>query len=96
MDETRCASLIFFLVGLGLLAQYLYVHTFWSLFHLLFYASLMAVTVKENGGLRALISALDRWAAEVVTRRSDELFAGSSNVRNKAIIYYVTSLIKTC
>ncbi|GIZ00110.1 hypothetical protein CEXT_291471 [Caerostris extrusa] len=96
MDETRCVSLIFFLVGLGLLAQYLYLHTFWSLFHLLFYTLLMTVTVKENGGLKALISALDRWAAEVVTHRNDELFAGSVNVRNKAIIYYVTSLTKTC
>ncbi|GIY94682.1 hypothetical protein CEXT_257791 [Caerostris extrusa] len=74
MDETRCVSLVFFLVGLGLLAQYLYLHTIWSFIHLLFYIELMTITVKENGGLRALISALDRWAAEMVTRRNDELY----------------------
>ncbi|GIY88584.1 hypothetical protein CEXT_663621 [Caerostris extrusa] len=56
----------------------------------------MAVTVKENGGLRALISALDRWAAEVVTRRNDELFAGSSNVLEvtKLIASMVTCVTK--
>ncbi|GIY25257.1 hypothetical protein CDAR_616031 [Caerostris darwini] len=91
MDETRCVSLVFFLVGLGLLAQYLYLDTIWSFIHLLFYIELMTITVKENGGLKALISALDRWAAEMVTRRNDELYVVSRNMINKDIIYYVTN-----
>ncbi|GIX80011.1 hypothetical protein CEXT_86641 [Caerostris extrusa] len=78
MDETRCVSLVFLLVGLGLLAQYLYFHIIWSFIHLLFYIELMTITVKENGGLKALVSALDRWAAEIVTRRNDELGIDSS------------------
>ncbi|GIX87286.1 hypothetical protein CEXT_183241 [Caerostris extrusa] len=76
MDETRSVSVIFFLVGLGLLAQYLYVHTFWSFVHLLFYTELMTISIKENGGLKTLISALDKWATEYVTQRKDELFVG--------------------
>ncbi|GIY55342.1 hypothetical protein CDAR_65841 [Caerostris darwini] len=91
MDETRCVSLVFFLVGLGLLAQYLYLHTIWSFIHLLFYIELMTITVKENGGLKALIFALDRWAADIVTRRNDELYVVSRNMINKDIIYYVTN-----
>ncbi|GIY25246.1 hypothetical protein CDAR_615941 [Caerostris darwini] len=91
MDETRCVSLVFLLVGLGLFAQYLYLHTIWSFIHLLFYIELMTITVKENGGLKALVSALDRWAAEIVTHRSDELYVVSRNMINKDIIYYVTN-----
>ncbi|GIY34885.1 hypothetical protein CDAR_389101 [Caerostris darwini] len=91
MDETRYVSLVFFLVGLGLLAQYMYLHTIWSFIHLLFYIELMTITVKENGGLKALISALDRWAAEIVTHRNDELHVVSRNMINKDIIYYVTN-----
>ncbi|GIY56379.1 hypothetical protein CDAR_62341 [Caerostris darwini] len=73
MDETRSASVIFFLVGLGPLAQYLYVHTFWSFVQLLLYTELMTVSIKENGGLKALISALDKWAAEVVNHHDSVL-----------------------
>ncbi|GIY18729.1 hypothetical protein CEXT_274651 [Caerostris extrusa] len=91
MDETRCVSLVFFLAGLGLLAQYLYLYTIWTFIHLLFYIELMTITVKENGGLKALVFALDRWAAEIVTRRNDELYVVSRNMINKDIIYYVTN-----
>ncbi|GIX92508.1 hypothetical protein CEXT_100301 [Caerostris extrusa] len=45
----------------------------------------------ENGGLKALVSALDRWAAEIVTHRNDELYVVSRNVNNKDIIYYATN-----
>ncbi|GIY36781.1 hypothetical protein CDAR_295981 [Caerostris darwini] len=81
MAETRSVSVIFFLVGLGLLAQYLYVHTFWSFVHLLFYTELMTVSIKENGGLKTLISALVTWAPEAVTQRKGELRVGQSVIK---------------
>ncbi|GIY56840.1 hypothetical protein CEXT_137671 [Caerostris extrusa] len=70
MDETRAVSVVFFSVGLGLLAQFFYVHDLWSLFHFSFYALLTAITINENGGLKILISALDNWVAEIITYRN--------------------------
>ncbi|GIY66118.1 hypothetical protein CDAR_265771 [Caerostris darwini] len=70
MDETRAVSVVFFSVGLGLLAQFFYVHDLWSLFHFSFYALLTAITINENGGLKFLISALDNWVAEIITYRN--------------------------
>ncbi|GIY91063.1 hypothetical protein CDAR_550541 [Caerostris darwini] len=70
MEETRTVSVVFFSVGLGLLAQYFYVHDLWSLFHLSFYVLLTAITIKENGGLKILISGLDNWVAEIISFRN--------------------------
>ncbi|GIY33217.1 hypothetical protein CDAR_213981 [Caerostris darwini] len=70
MDETRAVSVVFFSVGLGLLAQFFYVHDLWSLFHFSFYAFLTTITINENGGLKFLISALDNWVAEIITYRN--------------------------
>ncbi|GIY53817.1 hypothetical protein CDAR_13751 [Caerostris darwini] len=66
MDETRTVSVVFFSAGLGLLAQFFYVHDLWSLFHFSFYALLTAITINENGGLKFLISALDNWITEII------------------------------
>ncbi|GIX83743.1 hypothetical protein CDAR_426231 [Caerostris darwini] len=81
MDETRAVSesVVFFSVGLGLLAQFFYVHDLWSLFHLFFYALLTAITIKENGGLKILISGLDNWVAEIATHRNRVLIVKSTN-----------------
>ncbi|GIY89518.1 hypothetical protein CDAR_10621 [Caerostris darwini] len=70
MDETRAVSAVFFSVGLGILAQFFYVQDLWSLFHFSFYAFLTVITVKENGGLKLLISGLDISAAEIITNRN--------------------------
>ncbi|GIY72120.1 hypothetical protein CDAR_94431 [Caerostris darwini] len=70
MDETKAVSVVFFCVGLGLLAQFFYVPDLWSLFHFSFYALLTAITINENGGLKFLISALDNWVAEIITYRN--------------------------
>ncbi|GIY78388.1 hypothetical protein CEXT_741781 [Caerostris extrusa] len=79
MDETRVVSAIFFSVRLGLLAQFFYMHDLWSLFHFSFYAFLTAVTIKENGGLKILISGLDNWVAEIITYRSRILITENTN-----------------
>ncbi|GIX98197.1 hypothetical protein CDAR_505621, partial [Caerostris darwini] len=79
MDETRAVSVVFFSVGLGLLAQFFYVHDLWSLFHFSFYALLTAITINENGGLKFLISALDNWVAEIITYRNRVLIIERTN-----------------
>ncbi|GIX98046.1 hypothetical protein CDAR_297771 [Caerostris darwini] len=79
MDETRAVSAVFFSVGLGLLAQFFYVHDLWSLFHFSFYAFLTAITIKENGGLKFLISGLDNWVAEIITYRNRVLIIENTN-----------------
>ncbi|GIY08035.1 hypothetical protein CEXT_173851 [Caerostris extrusa] len=79
MDETRAVSVVFFSVGLGLLAQFFYVHDLWSLFHFSFYALLTAITINENGGLKFLISALDNWVAEIITYRNRVLIIENTN-----------------
>ncbi|GIX86918.1 hypothetical protein CDAR_550641 [Caerostris darwini] len=79
MDETRAVSAVFFSVGLGILAQFFYVHDLWSLFHLSFYALLTAITIRENGGLKNLISGLDNWVAEIATHRNHVLIIENTN-----------------
>ncbi|GIY88996.1 hypothetical protein CDAR_510091 [Caerostris darwini] len=79
MEETRAVSAVFLSVGLGLLAQFFYVHDLWSLFHFTFYAFLTAITIKENGGLKVLISGLDNWVAEIITYRNRVLIVKSTN-----------------
>ncbi|GIX79753.1 hypothetical protein CDAR_495091 [Caerostris darwini] len=82
MDETRFVSAVFFCVGLGLLARFFYVHDLWSLFHFLFYVLLTPITIKENGGLKILISGLDNWAAEIINYRNRVLIIESINETN--------------
>ncbi|GIY55872.1 hypothetical protein CDAR_569381 [Caerostris darwini] len=79
MDETRAVSAVFFSVGLGLLARFFYVHDLWSLFHFSFYVLLTAITIKENGGLKILISGLDNWVAEIISYRNRVLIIESTN-----------------
>ncbi|GIY79216.1 hypothetical protein CEXT_28741 [Caerostris extrusa] len=79
MDETRAVSVVFFSVGLGLLARFFYVHDLWSLFHFSFYVLLTAITIKENGGLKILIFGLDNWAAEIISYRNRVLIVESTN-----------------
>ncbi|GIX72953.1 hypothetical protein CEXT_194181 [Caerostris extrusa] len=68
MDETRAVSVFF--CWARIFGTVFYVHDLWSLFHLSFYALLTAITIKENGGLKNLISGLDNWVAEIISFRN--------------------------